>query len=69
MAGEVSREQATERLLGRAVRRTVVVGQVEVRNTSIECVTNDRQTRVRRSYRISASTGPLSFAVEEVVSK
>ena len=41
IAGQVSGEKTTERLLRRAVRWTVVVGQVKVRNTQIERAAND----------------------------
>ena len=48
---EVGGEQPPERLLGRPVRRPVVVREVEVRDPPVECATRDRAARPRAGGR------------------
>ncbi len=46
---EITLKEPTEVLLGRAVRRPVVVGEVEVRDPEVERASDDRATRLERT--------------------
>jgi hypothetical protein len=46
---QVLLQQHSEVLLGRAVRRAVVVRQIEVRHAEIECTADDRAARLERA--------------------
>ena len=49
VGGEVASEQAAEVLLRRAVRWTVVVGEIEVRDAEVECAPEDGAARIQRT--------------------
>jgi len=49
VAGEIGGDDAAEVLLGRAVRRAIVVRQVEVSDPEIEGPADDRPLRVHRA--------------------